>query len=166
MTGDREKYLAGGIGRIRFQASQSEGTVCHNCSLWCSVRCDAARITTAAGAASPPMWVMRQYRAEDGGLASTAEASKTEQTLRRRLLSGLVLLLLYLAITILVRVRHRSTRRAGVCSGSLWQPSEHSYCSRFPAAQAVLIAVILASIFGGLTIHEALAGMATPRSGW
>jgi len=28
-TGDREKYLAGGMDGLRFQASQSEGTVCH-----------------------------------------------------------------------------------------------------------------------------------------
>ena len=82
--------------------------------------------------------------------------------MRRRLLSGLLLLLLYLAITMLAP-RPASINPAGwrllgifvaAIGALILQP--------IPGGAAVLIAVIFASIFGGLTIHEALGGYGDP----
>ena len=120
------------------------------------------------------MWGMRQYRAKmsclgattrspDGGSSAAALASSPGSSdTRRRILSALVLAALYLAVEFLLP-RPASVTPAGwrllgifiVTIGALMlQP--------IPGGAAVLIAVVLASIFGGLTIHQALGGYGDP----
>ena len=78
--------------------------------------------------------------------------------LRRRLLNGFVLLALYLAIVFLLP-RPESIKPAGWRLLGIFVATIGALMLRpIPGGAAVLIAVTLASLFGGLTIHEALGG--------
>lgn len=105
---------------------------------------------------------------EDVFLDSTAEPPAVQPayvrapSLRRRLLSGVLLLALYLAVEFWVP-RPESVQPAGwrllgiflaTIGALMLQP--------IPGGAAVLIAVILASLFGGLTIQHALGGYGDP----
>jgi DASS family divalent anion:Na+ symporter len=83
-------------------------------------------------------------------------------TARRRVTGFLVLIAVYLVVEYVVprpaAVKPEGWRLTGIflatIAGSILQP--------VPGGALVLIAITLASIFGGLTIHEALAGYADP----
>ena len=82
--------------------------------------------------------------------------------LRRRILSGIVLLALYLAIVFLLP-RPEAVKPAGWRLLGIFVATIGALILRpIPGGAAVLIAVTLASIFGGLTIHEALGGYGDP----
>ena len=111
------------------------------------------------------------------GLDSTTESSDsngggTAQALampprsspdrRRRILSVLVLVALYLAVEYLVP-RPESVAPAGWRLLGIFVATIGALMLRpIAGGAAVLIAVILASIFGGLTIHQALGGYGDP----
>jgi DASS family divalent anion:Na+ symporter len=87
---------------------------------------------------------------------------QSPQTLRRRLLSGLALLALYLAIEFLLP-RPDSVKPAGWRLLGIFVATIGALVLRpIPGGAAVLVAVTLAAIFGGLTIHEALGGYGDP----
>src|SRR5258707_984378 len=82
--------------------------------------------------------------------------------LRRRLLIGVVLLALYLAIVFLLP-RPEAVKPAGWRLLGIFVATVGALILRpIPGGAAVLIAVTLASIFGGLTIHQALGGYGDP----
>ena len=86
----------------------------------------------------------------------------SSQPLRRRLLSGLVLLLLYLAVEFLVP-RPASVTPAGWRLLGIFLAAIGALMLRPVAGgAAVLVAVTLAAIFGGLTIQQALGGYGDP----
>jgi DASS family divalent anion:Na+ symporter len=81
---------------------------------------------------------------------------------RRRAAGFLILVAVYLIVEFAIprpaAVKPEGWRLTGIflatIAGSILQP--------VPGGALVLIAITLASIFGGLTIHEALAGYADP----
>lgn len=89
-------------------------------------------------------------------------AARPTQTLRRRLLSGLALLLLYAAVVYLLprpaSVTPAGWRLLGIFAATIGalmlQP--------IPGGAAVLMAVTLAAIFGGLTMQHAFGGYGDP----
>src|SRR5690242_6839046 len=84
------------------------------------------------------------------------------QDVRQRILSGLALVALYLAIEYLVP-RPESVKPAGWRLLGIFVATIGALMLRpIPGGASVLIAVTLASIFGGLTIHEALGGYGDP----
>lgn len=122
------------------------------------------------------MWAIWQYRAKMFGLDSTTEPPDISRggtaqavapppaspDLRRRLLSGLALAALYLAVEYLVP-RPESVTPAGWRLLGIFIAAIGALMLRpIAGGAAVLIAVILASIFGGLTIHQALGGYGDP----
>src|SRR5579872_5152820 len=123
------------------------------------------------------MWAIRQYHAKMFGLDSTNEPSDSDgggtaqvvaappsasSDLRRRILSGLALVALYLAVEYLLP-RPQSVTPAGWRLLGIFIATIGALMLRpIAGGAAVLIAVILASIFGGLTIHQALGGYGDP----
>jgi DASS family divalent anion:Na+ symporter len=117
------------------------------------------------------MWGMRQYHAKMSCLDSTTRSSDPEAATapapdssdtHRRILSGLVLLALYLAVEFLLP-RPASVTPAGWRLLGIFVAAIGALMLRpIPGGAAVLIAVILASIFGGLTIQQALGGYGDP----
>jgi divalent anion:Na+ symporter, DASS family len=99
---------------------------------------------------------------EDSCLDSTTGSSDFQPDLRRRILSGLVLLALYLAVEFLVP-RPASVTPAGWRLLGIFVATIGALVLRpIPGGAAVLIAITLASIFGGLTIQHALGGYGDP----
>ena len=123
------------------------------------------------------MWAIWQYHAKMFGLDSTNEPPDIEgggtaqvvavpppasPDLRRRILSGLALVALYLAVEYLLP-RPQSVTPAGWRLLGIFIATIGALMLRpIAGGAAVLIAVILASIFGGLTIHQALGGYGDP----
>jgi len=95
-------------------------------------------------------------------LQSTGVPAPPAQPLRRRLLSGLALAGLYAAVEFLVP-RPESVQPAGWRLLGIFIATIGALMLRpIPGGAAVLIAIILASIFGGLTIQRALGGYGDP----
>ena len=93
--------------------------------------------------------------------SSTTPAPDSPDT-RHRILSALVLVALYLAIQFLLP-RPASVAPAGWRLLGIFVAAIGALMLRpIPGGAAVLIAVILASIFGGLTIQQALGGYGDP----
>jgi divalent anion:Na+ symporter, DASS family len=95
--------------------------------------------------------------------ADPAEPPKTPpRELRRRILSGLALAALYLAIEFLVprpeSIKPEGWRLLGIFAAAIGA----LMLRPIPGGAAVLTAVTLAAIFGGLTIHQALGGYGDP----
>lgn len=121
------------------------------------------------------MWGMRQYRAKMACLDSTTRSpyrgratqaalapSPASPDVRRRVLSALVLVAIYLAIQFLLP-RPASVAPAGWRLLGIFVAAIGALMLRpIPGGAAVLIAVILASIFGGLSIQQALGGYGDP----
>ena len=123
------------------------------------------------------MWAIRQYHAKMFGLDSPNEPPDiagggtaqvvavpppSSSDLRRRILSGLALVALYLAVEYLLP-RPASVTPAGWRLLGIFVATIGALMLRpIAGGAAVLIAVILASIFGGLTIHQALGGYGDP----
>src|SRR5579872_7370412 len=115
------------------------------------------------------MWGMQQYRAKmscldsttrspegGGSTVATLAPSPDSSDTRRRILSGLAVVALYLAVQFLLP-RPASVTPAGWRLLGIFAAAIGALMLRpIPGGAAVLIAVILASIFGGLTIHQAL----------
>src|SRR5579864_5488268 len=119
-----------------------------------------------------PMWGMRQYRAKMSCLDSTTRSSDHAGTatppapdsfaIRRRILSALVLVALFLAVEFLLP-RPASVTPAGWRLLGIFVATVGALMLQpIPGGAAVLIAVLLASIFGGLTIQQALGGYGDP----
>ncbi|HLN04328.1 MAG TPA: DASS family sodium-coupled anion symporter [Bryobacteraceae bacterium] len=88
--------------------------------------------------------------------------SPTSPDVRRRVISTLVLVALYLAIEFLLP-RPASVTPAGWRLLGIFVAAIGALMLRpIPGGAAVLIAVVLASIFGGLTIQQALGGYGDP----
>lgn len=118
---------------------------------------------------------MQQYRAKMSCLDSTTKTPDrgrlTQAVLaplpaspdvRRRILSALVLVALYFAIELLVP-KPASVSPAGWRLLGIFVSAIGALMLRpIPGGAAVLTAVILASIFGGLTIQQALGGYGDP----
>ena len=117
---------------------------------------------------------MRQYRAKMSCLGSTTRSpdggatvamlapSPDSSATRRRIWSGLALVALYLAVEFLLP-RPASVTPAGWRLLGIFVAAVGALMLRpIPGGAAVLIAVILASMFGGLTIQEALGGYGDP----
>jgi DASS family divalent anion:Na+ symporter len=100
---------------------------------------------------------------EGGGMAKVVAAPPPASSdLRRRILSGLALVALYLAVEYLLP-RPQSVTPAGWRLLGIFIATIGALMLRpIAGGAAVLIAVILASIFGGLTIHQALGGYGDP----
>ena len=108
------------------------------------------------------MWGIQPYRAKMACLDSATAPAPKSPAARHRILSALVLAALYLAIEFLLprpaSVTPAGWRLLGIFAAAIGalmlQP--------IPGGAAVLIAVILASVFGGLTIQQALGGYGDP----
>ncbi len=121
------------------------------------------------------MWVTRQYRAKMSNLDSTTRSSDgsgarqtalapqpTPPDSRHRILSALVLVVLYLAVEFLIP-RPESVKPEGWRLLGIFVATIGALMLRpIPGGAAVLIAVVLSSIFGGLTIQHALGGYGDP----
>ena len=95
-------------------------------------------------------------------LKSEGAPPPSTPSLRHRLLSGLVLIVLYLAIEFLLP-RPESITPAGWRLLGIFVATIGALILRpIPGGAVVLIAIILASIFGGLTIQHALGGYGDP----
>ena len=88
-------------------------------------------------------------------------ADKSEPTLRRRMIGGMVVVGLYLAVQLIERpavIKPEGWRLLGIFAatigGLILQP--------IAGGALVLIAVTLAAVFGGLTIQQALEGYGDP----
>jgi DASS family divalent anion:Na+ symporter len=93
--------------------------------------------------------------------AAPAAVEKADPTLRRRLIGGLVVIGLYFAVQLIPRpvaIKPEGWRLLGIfgatIGGLILQP--------IAGGALVLIAVTLASVFGGLTIQQTLEGYADP----
>ena len=88
-------------------------------------------------------------------------ADKSEPTLRRRMIGGMVVIGLYLAVQLIERpaaIKPEGWRLLGIFAatigGLILQP--------IAGGALVLIAVTLAAVFGGLTIQQTLEGYGDP----
>src|SRR4029077_7035379 len=97
-----------------------------------------------------------------GGDIPPSAPTPSVPPLRRRLLSGLVLLTLYLAIVFLLprpeSIKPAGWRLLGIFVATVGAP----ILQPIPRGAGGLLEATLASIFGGLTIHEALGGYGDP----
>src|SRR5713226_5878164 len=96
------------------------------------------------------------------GTDQNPPAKPEAQSTRRRILSSLVVLLIYLGIVLILprpaAVKPEGWRLFGIFAATIAAMILHP----IPGGAAVLIAVTLASIFGGLTIHQAFGGYGDP----